>query len=462
MKNILVVLLFAATAPAQSPLPRAPQAAVQTVSPAGGHYSEPGIAINPKDPRQIVVVFQGAEHVQGISNAAYSADSGRTFTLAHGTKDPDWKVGGDVSTAFDNRGQAFLCYLTFDRLGTTSYWAHNVGRNGIFVRRSPDGGKTWDKRAAALEQFATDHAPGIQFEDEPRIFADTWQGSPYAGNLYAGWIEWQLTQSIIMFSRSVDGGNTWSSPIRISTHAGLPRDDNGSVGGIALAISRNGTVYAIWDDGNSIAFATSRDGGKTFSTSRAVIETAPPYFGEVPGVSRVEGFPQVAVDTRDQRRLYICWSDYRNGDIDVFLASSGDAGQTWSKPVRVNNDSVHNGKDQFYQWMAIDPVTNNLYVDFYDRRDDPKNMNTGVTLARSTDGGRTFTNYAWAENSFDPGGAFLGDYTWIAAYNDHVYAAWTATAPHKPEPKGRNGSAHVERRPETVIVVGSADFTGTK
>lgn len=457
-----IITFFAATAQAQTRLPRAPHAAIQTVSPSGGHYSEPGVAINPKNPKQIVVVFQGGREVQGISNAAYSNDSGRTFNLAQGTKDPNWKVGGDVSTAFDNKGHAFLCYMTFDRLGTSAYWAHDAGRNGIFVRRSADGGRTWDKQAAALKEFSTDHAPGIQFEDMPRIFADTWSGSSYAGNLYVGWIEWQLTQSIMVFSRSVDAGKTWSPPMRISTHAGLPRDDNGSVGGLVLAIARDGTIYGIWDDGNSIVLAISRDGGKTFSASHPVIETAPPYFGEVPGVSRVEGFPQIAVDTRNQAKLYICWSDYRNGDIDVFLASSEDRGRTWSQPMRVNTDPVHNGKDQFYQWMAIDPVTNNLYVEFYDRRADPKNKNTGITLARSTDGGRTFTNYAWTEKSFDPGGAFLGDYTWLAAYNDHVYAAWTATPPQRPEPKGKKVNEHSDRRPETIIDVGSADFSKAK
>ncbi len=111
--------------------------------------------------------------MQGTSNAVYSTNSGRTFTIAQGTKPADWKVAGDVSTAFDNKGHAFLCYLAFDRLGTASYWAHGVGRNGIFVRRSADGGKTWDKKAAALKAFPAGNERDIQFEDEPRIFADS-------------------------------------------------------------------------------------------------------------------------------------------------------------------------------------------------------------------------------------------------------------------------------------------------
>ncbi len=455
---VLAALAACQTIFAQSTLPRAPGASTVIVSPSGGHYSEPGIAINPKDPSRIVVVYQGGAAVQGTSNAVYSNDSGRTFTIARGTKPGDWKVAGDVSTAFDNQGHAFLCYLTFDHLGTSSHWAHDAGRNGIFVRRSMDGGKTWDKTPAALKAYQTGKEHDLQFEDEPRIFADNWPKSPYAGNLYVGWIEWQLTQSIILFSRSTDAGKTWSAPLRISTHAGLPRDDNGSVTGIAIAAAPDGTVYAIWNDGNWITMAESHDGGKTFNPSRPIVETAPPYFGEVPGVSRVEGFPQIGIDPHTGE-VYLCWSDYRNGDIDVFLASSVDHGRTWSKPARVNDDSVHNGKDQFYQWMTVDSLNGALYVEFYDRRDDPKNRDARITLARSTDGGRTFKNYAWSDKAFNPDGAFLGDYTWIAAYRDRVYAAWTETVAAKPAPKSKHPSKSSDHRPETVIVVGSADFS---
>ena len=61
----------------------------------------------------------------------------------------------------------------------------------------------------------------------------------------------------------------------------------------------------------------------------------------------------------------------------------------------MNDDPLHNGADQFYQWLAVDPTNGDVYVQFYDRRDDPDNLKTWVTLARSTDGGSTFTNYAW-------------------------------------------------------------------
>ncbi len=194
----------------------------------------------------------------------------------------------------------------------------------------------------------------------------------------------------------------------------------------------------------------SHDGGRSFAPSHAILETGPPYFGDTTAVSRVEGFPQIALGPRGQT-LYVCWSDYTNGDIDVFLSSSSDHGRTWSQPVRVNNDAIHDGKDQFFQWMAVDPRTGAIYVEFYDRRNDSKNVNAQITLARSNDKGKTFVNYAWTKTAFNPDRTFLGDYTWVTAYDNHVYAAWTAAV----------APAQNSRSSTTVIQVGVADFSRT-
>lgn len=451
-RKTAALLGFATCASAQS-LPRAPGAHIVTISPPDARGNEPGIAVNPNNPNQVVAVFQGH------SRAAYSTDSGKTFQLAEATTPTDWRVAGDVSTTFDNKGHVFLCYLTFDRLGTTSYWAHGAGRNGIFVRRSLDGGKTWEHNPVALKAFPSGHEPGLQWEDMPRIFADNAPGSKYAGNLYVGWIEWQIDQSIMLFSRSTDDGKTWSTPLRISTHPGLPRDDNGGLVGFIGTVDRDGTIYAIWADGNTIAFTESRDGGKSFAKSRAIIETAPLYFGGIPGVARVMGFPQIGTDwSRDKNneKLYIAWSDYRNGDVDVFTSWSSDHGRSWSSPVRVNSDPIHDGNDQFFQWLAVDPITGVVYVQFYDRRDDPANRKTRITLARSTDAGNTFANYAWTSEPFEGESAFLGDYTWLAAYNNHIYGVWTETAQHTGTPSDK----HRKLGTATVVRVGTADFSG--
>jgi hypothetical protein len=171
----------------------------------------------------------------------------------------------------------------------------------------------------------------------------------------------------------------------------------------------------------------------------------------VQAVARANGFPQISIDPRGgakDGRLWVTWSDYRNGDIDVSCSTSTDHGKTWSSAVRVNSDPLHDGDDQFFQWSTVDPRDGSGYVVFYDRRGDPQNRKQIVVLARSTDGGRTFQNYAWTNDAFDARGVFMGDYTGIAALNARVFGVWTEKPADAP---GR----------DTVIRVGVADFSGT-
>jgi hypothetical protein len=117
--------------------------------------------------------------------------------------------------------------------------------------------------------------------------------------------------------------------------------------------------------------------------------------------------------------------------------------------VRVNSDPIHNGKDQFFQWMAVDPQTGAVNLIFYDRRTD--NVQTTVTLARSADGGKTFQNYTWDPEAFAAEGDFLGDYLAITAFGNKVYGAWAHQT--SDEAKMERG-----KKTRTVLRVGSADF----
>jgi hypothetical protein len=450
-----VSLSWAATkAPAQSPspLPKAPGARVATITPPGRTGSEPSIAVNFFSPNQVAA--------GGGAWVAYSADSGRTFTAVQPGA-VGGKTGGDPSLVFDDKGTLFLGILWIQKNGLPGYWGHGPGANGIYLRRSPDGGKTWEHETVPIMEWKGDE-PEVRLEDMPRLWADVQPTSPYKGNLYAAWIEWQLTQSIVLFSRSTDGGKTWSKPMRVSTKAGLPRDDNGAVVGIIGTVAPDGTQYVVWNEGLNVTLAISRDGGKSFEPSRPIFDVGPPYFGGasgIPGVSRAMGFPQIGLDPKSGA-LLVTWSDFRNGDVDVFIARSLDRGRTWTSPSRVNDDPVHSGADQFLQWMAVDPKDGSVYVQFYDRRADPENRKTWVTLARSTDGGKTFANYQWSEEPSVGENAFLGDYEWLTAYDGRVYGVWAEAAPDGYELATRPEGARPLEKPRTptILKVGTADF----
>src|SRR5689334_1396815 len=167
----IVGFFLCAAAFAQTPLAPAPGRRVVTVSAASAHGNEPSIAVNPNNTSQVVAAFQPA-------TIAYSTDGAQTFTTAELPPVEGWRGGGDVSVAFDNKGRVYLGTLHFDKLGSQSYWAHGGGRNGIFVRRSLDGGKTWEKDAATVKAFQGNE-PEIQWEDMPRVFADSQLKSPF-------------------------------------------------------------------------------------------------------------------------------------------------------------------------------------------------------------------------------------------------------------------------------------------
>ncbi len=444
------IFALAAVSPAAraQELPEAPRAAVFSLTPDAGYFTEPSIAVDPRNPLHVVAAFQDNAH------AAYSFDGGLHWQLAPNVAPPDYRVSGDVSITYDSKGHVFLCYMAFDKLGTFNYWAHNASRSGLFVRRSLDGGKIWEAQDIPIIRHPSE--PGIPFEDKPYIVADNSKG-PHAGNLYVGWTRWELADSRLLFSRSGDEGKTWSPPLELDDHPGLPRDDNGALEGFTGAVGPDSTLYVVWSDGNHIVLASSQDGGKSFNSPRNIIHTAPAMF-HLQSLSRGNGFPEIAIDPRpaDRGRLYVAWSDYRNGDVDVFCLASGDRGRTWSPPVRVNSDPLHDGADQVFQWLAVDATDGSVNLIFYDRRYDPQNQKQIVVLARSIDGGRTFRNFRWTTSPFSAEGVFFGDYTGIAALDGRVYGAWTEKPP-APE-AGVSGSPKDHAARGTIVRVGVADF----
>ena len=70
--------------------------------------------------------------------------------------------------------------------------------------------------------------------------------------------------------------------------------------------------------------------------------------------------------------------------------------------------------------MSVDPVDGSVNVVFYDRRDG-KGTETGVVMARSVDGGKTFVNHKIDVPTFGFNSpVFFGDYSGISAYDGRV------------------------------------------
>ncbi len=140
-------------------------------------------------------------------------------------------------------------------------------------------------------------------------------------------------------------------------------------------------------------------------------------------------FPAAAVDLGNsvhRGRIYVAWPDTRFGDADIFLAFSDDRGDTWSAPVRVNDDAIGNHADQYGEWLAVDE-NGGVQVTFLDHRGDPAGALYAMYLATSTDGGASFgPNVQVSDGLFGSGkgNPFGGDYTGAAIAGGRIFPLW--------------------------------------
>jgi len=367
---------------------------------------EVSICINTKNPQTVVA---GAN----IDNLYRSADGGETWTIGN-LVDTINGVWGDPAIFTDTAGDYYFIHLA------------NPPHNGNWVDRivfskSTNGGISWGEGTYT-------GLNGAKVQDKAQATVN-----PSNNEIYVTWTQFDvygsadpIDSSLIFFSKSTDGGTTWSSPVRISAQAGDCLDSDNTVEGATPAMGANGEIYVVWAWAEGLYFTKSTDGGNTWLPHETFIASFPGGWDyNITGLMRCNGLPVTLTDNNGN--IYVNWTDQRNGttDTDVWLIKSTDGGDNWSAPVRVNNDAP--GSQQFLTWMSIDPVTNNIYCVYYDRRNFSGSDSTDVYLARSGDGGNTFTNYKINEQAFVPDpDVFFGDYTGISAYDNKVLPMWMA------------------------------------
>lgn len=399
----------------------APEPRVVRISPPETSPNEVAIAINPTDPTNIVAVAQNFGG--GATNGRYvTRDGGATWTRVPAAN-PKRLVQGDDAICFSADGSAHHTYIAFDGI-----FERNPRRahSAIMMATSRDGGLTWEDPIPVVE-----HINSAQpMEGKPWPVADTANDSKFKGRLYVGWTRFDVYgsrspehRSHIYVARSEDSGKSFRAPVRISDKPGDCVDSDNTLEGAVPAVGPKGEVYVVWSGPEGLVFDKSLDGGVTWGKDKTIQTTPGGWDITVPGVGRANGLPVTTVDQSDgpdRGTIHVTWTDERNGDHDVFSMASKDGGETWSTPVRVNDDPVGNKKDQFFPWLAVDPTDGSVNVMFFDRRD-LDGTKTAVTLARSVDGGKSFRN---TRLPFDPfefqGGAFFGDYSGVTAYGGRV------------------------------------------
>jgi hypothetical protein len=265
--------------------------------------------------------------------------------------------------------------------------------------------------------------------------------SACAGSVYVAHTNFHgaFGNSPIMFSRSADGGATFSHPRTISTGGpgGTPYNQGADIG-----VGPDGTVYvayAAFQGGgnafNGIAIVKSADCGRKWSQPVQVGAINDP---QAPGVAfRTPAFAFVAVDDTNPNVVYVAYQSLA-GDYDIYVQRSIDGGFTWGAPVQVNDDP--GARHQIFP--TIEVSNGALHAAWYEFRNSltPGNEALDVYYACSNCAGNSYPAFSHSERVSDVshngncllfgGGtaAFHGDYIELDARWDGaqhiVHVAW--------------------------------------
>jgi hypothetical protein len=429
--------------------------ALSDVSPFSG-CNEPSTAVvNPLNPQNVAV----AE----CNGLAISLDSGRTFPVSHTIADaiPPGLVGfssdGDGVVTFDSQGRLYWGFLI-----------HNGGDVRVVVVRV-------NSTTGALQPSSDISSTGGSApynDDKDWVAADANPLSPFHDNVYVVWSN--INTNEVEFSRSTDGGVTWSAR-HVVSDAGSEGFDWPS----HVAVAPNGDVYAAYhthtcdSDPTVGRIEVLRDShaGADLAAGNAVqkssfassitcnvqsgSDTIPLAHFWMQGAQA----PYVIPDRVRPGHIYVIANDDPDDDYstaepgDAIIARSTDNGQTWTKS-QIGNPPANTL--QVFPTAAMDP-TGLLFVHWWDTRADDINpgpdgipgtsddyYNLDLYGTVSNDGGMSWTNDfrindvpfdpdAGAPCRFDCGSSTptlrIGEYNGIAAADGNGYVAWTGNGP---------------------------------
>jgi hypothetical protein len=360
----------------------------------------------------------------------------------------------DPSATADTLNNAYAAHIS---------WKGGVGSDtGLYVHRysytsglwSGPYTVNWDPAASGSPD------PNYRLNDKCHVTADISASSARKDNLYLTWIRDRgLNQpspcSDIYFATSTNQGAAWTFPS--SNPSPLEINDNpGSdfANGPNAAVAPDGTVYVAWlnvdvtlsqDTGAKLYIDRSTDGGNSWTTDAQVkaINSCPKHLSKGPGIgawddARARSYPSIAVNPSNSNQVYCVFAeDTQVGDADegdiYFTKGTYSAGSwTWTSALKINDDTDPAAShDQFEPWIDVKP-DGTIDVAWYDRRNDPADLNWDVYIAKSTDGGSSFSaNVRLSDTSFATpivgSEGWMGEYLGLAADANNAYVAFTSS-----------------------------------
>ncbi len=352
----------------------------------GDAANESSIVMDPNNPDLMAIGWRQFDTINSNyreAGLAYSRDGGASWTNA-GVLDPGTFRTDPVLRA-DSYGNFFYSSLSTPQL------------RSVEVFRSTDGGVSW-----------SDPIPA--FGGDKQWIAVDRTGLIGDGHIYQTWnVQFSCCGSND-FTRSIDSGFAYQGPFampnpRLKWGTMVVHPDTGSLFIVGSTLAQDSHVLVRSDD--------AQDGGVVptfpFATTLNLGGSSGSHGGfSTPNPDGLLGQVWIDADYSDgptRGNLYVLASvNPPGGDpMDVNFIRSTDGGQSWSAPLRVNDD-VGN----FWQWMGTLSVAASGRIDAV--WDDTRNGGGSPRISQlfytySTDAGRTWARNVEITETFD---SFLG------------------------------------------------------
>ena len=388
--------------------------------------NETSMAVNPNNPDNLVggvndyrLYVPSENRYDGGGGFFRSMDGGKSWTVGNlpglVTADPDapgiYETAGDPAVAAGPDNVFWYANIAFNR---------SDDANAVAVSRSTDSGATWE---TSFVIQTSDEEGASLFNDKEWVAAD-----PNDPNIaYITWTQFKNDgSSRIVFSKTTDGGATWSAPQQVTPNL----YNQGSV----VYIDSDGNVHVVWESYNvtlhkdGIAYAMRPNGSDTFGDTRflAVDDDIMDPLGWAE--FRTNSFPAFALDGNN---LYIVWSNWNGRNADIVYLHSTDGGVTWKDPKTIDGGR----SDQFFPWIGADK--GKVFVSYMDHKGEKGSRYHMSIIASNNNGDTWLAPVKTTSRSSDPSKGnyfgypncapvFIGDYTGIAVGSDGVaHPFWT-------------------------------------